>query len=178
MAFFDELTRGIKATSQTVAQKTKEISETVQIKSQMNAEKDTIARLYEAIGKQVFESADEAAEQKFVSEFASIRSAMSKLAELEASLADMDGCILCPECGAKIDKRSRFCMKCGAPVEVSEAAEAKEAEPAEIILASEMETVVETEAVAETSTEEAEANAEKPAEEPETAEEAIEEPEV
>lgn len=168
MAFFDELTRGIKATSQTVAQKTKEISETVQIKSQMNAEKDTIARLYEAIGKQVFESADEAAEQKFVSEFASIRSAMSKLAELEASLADMDGCILCPDCGAKIDKRSRFCMKCGAPVEVSEGAEAKEAKTAEIILASE------TEAVVETSTEEAEANAE----ESEIAEEAAEKPEV
>lgn len=142
MAFFDELTRGIKATSQTVAQKTKEIGETVQIKSQMNAEKEAIARLYESVGRQVFALANEEAEQKFESEFAAIRSAKSKIAELESALADMDGCILCSVCGAKIDKTSRFCMKCGAPVEVHE-----KAETAEIIAveSAETEETIETE---------------------------------
>lgn len=141
MAFFDELTKGIKATSQTVAQKTKEIGETVQIKSQMNTEKETIARLYESIGKQVFELANEEAEEKFASEFASIRSAMNKIAELKSVLADMDGCVICPKCGEKIDKASRFCMKCGAPVEVRETTEIIEAE---VIVPSENDTEIET----------------------------------
>ena len=57
MAFLNDLSRGLKVTGQTVAQKTKEIGETVQIKSQINTEKETITRLYAAIGKQIFESA-------------------------------------------------------------------------------------------------------------------------
>lgn len=151
MAFFDELTKGIKATSQTVAQKTKEIGETVQIKSQMNTEKETIARLYESIGKQVFELANEEAEEKFTSEFASIRSAMNKIAELESALADMDGCIICQTCGAKIDKASKFCMSCGAPVEVCKAAESTESiETIEVIENTEADMAAPVEEITET----------------------------
>ena len=119
MAFLNDLSRGLKVTGQTVAQKTKEIGETVQIKSQINTEKETITRLYAVIGKQIFESANEEAEKKFFTEFGSIRKAMNKIAELEASLTGMDGCIFCSECGARIDKNSKFCMKCGAAVDVN-----------------------------------------------------------
>lgn len=119
MAFLNDLSRGIKMTSQTVAQKTKEIGETVQVKSQINTEKETITRLYAAIGKQIFESGSEEAEKKFFTEFGSIRKAMNKIAELEASLTGMDGCIFCSECGARIDKNSKFCMKCGTAVDVN-----------------------------------------------------------
>lgn len=119
MAFFNDLTRGLKVTGQTVAQKTKEIGETVQVKSQINTEKETITRLYAAIGKQIFESGSEEAEKKFFTEFGSIRKAMKKIEELEASLTGMDGCIFCSECGARIDKNSKFCMKCGAAVDVN-----------------------------------------------------------
>lgn len=119
MAFLNDLTRGLKVTGQTVAQKTKEIGETVQVKSQINTEKETITRLYAAIGKQIFESGSEEAEKKFFTEFGSIRKAMSKIEELEASLTGMDGCIFCSECGARIDKNSKFCMKCGTAVDVN-----------------------------------------------------------
>ena len=119
MAFLNDLSRGLKVTGQTVAQKTKEIGETVQIKSQINTEKETITRLYAVIGKQIFESANEEAEKKFFTEFGSIRKAMNKIEELEASLTGMDGCIFCSECGARIDKNSKFCMKCGAAVDVN-----------------------------------------------------------
>ena len=119
MAFLNDLSRGLKITGQTVAQKTKEIGETVQIKSQINTEKETIARLYAAIGKQVFESGNEDEEKKFFTEFASIRKAMDKIAVLEASLTGMDGCIFCTECGARIDKNSKFCMKCGSVIDAN-----------------------------------------------------------
>ena len=119
MAFFNDLTRGLKVTGQTVAQKTKEIGETVQVKSQINTEKETITRLYAAIGKQIFESGSEEAEKKFFTEFGSIRKAMNKIAELEATLTGMDGCIFCSECGARIDKNSKFCMKCGKPIDTN-----------------------------------------------------------
>ena len=84
MAFFNDLTRGLKVTGQTVAQKTKEIGETVQVKSQINTEKETITRLYAAIGKQIFESGSEEAEKKFFTEFGSIRKAMKKKVKSES----------------------------------------------------------------------------------------------
>lgn len=117
MAFFNDLKRGITVTGQTVAQKTKEIGETVQVKSQINTEKETITRLYAAIGKQIFDAANEEAEKKFFTEFASIRKSMEKIETLEATLTGMDGCIFCSECGARIDKNSTFCMKCGAKID-------------------------------------------------------------
>lgn len=117
MAFFSDLKKGITVTGQTVAQKTKEIGETVQVKSQINTEKETITRLYAAIGKQIFEAANEESEKKFFTEFASIRKAMNKIEELEATLTGMDGCIFCSECGARIEKNSKFCSKCGKPVD-------------------------------------------------------------
>ncbi len=113
MAFLNDLKRGLSVTGQTVVQKTKEVGETIQIKSQINTEKETITRLYAAIGKQIFDAATEESEQKFFTEFASIRKAMNKVTELEATLTGVDGCIFCPECGARIAKNSKFCMKCG-----------------------------------------------------------------
>lgn len=117
MAFFSDLKRGLTITGQTVAQKTKEISETVQVKSQINTEKETITRLYAAIGKQVFEAAAEEDEKKFFTEFGSIRKSVNKIEDLEAQLTGMDGCIFCSECGARIDKNSTFCSKCGARID-------------------------------------------------------------
>ena len=160
MAFLNELTRGLKATGQTVAQKTKEIGEAVQVKSQINTEKETITRLYASIGKQMFESGCEEAEKKFFTEFASIRKAMNKITELEATLTDLDGCISCPECGTRIDKISNFCMKCGAAIEHK--AKAEEAVVEDMTEAETAEETVEVEA--EVQMEEAEAAVETEAE--------------
>lgn len=117
MAFFNDLKRGLTVTGQTVAQKTKEIGETVQVKSQINTEKETVTRLYAAIGKQVFEAATEEDEKKYFTEFGSIRKALNKIEELETVLTGMDGCIYCPECGARIEKDSKFCSKCGKAID-------------------------------------------------------------
>ena len=84
MAFFDELKKGLSVTGQTVAQKTKEISETVQLKAQLNSEKDAITKAYAAIGKQVFEAAEADEAEKYAAEFEAIRESLEKIAELEA----------------------------------------------------------------------------------------------
>lgn len=116
MAFFDDLKKGLSATGQTVAQKTKEISETVQLKAQLNSEKDAITKAYAAIGKQVFEASEGAEAEKYAAEFALIRESLEKIADLENQLTALDGCIFCGECGARIEKKSAFCSRCGAKV--------------------------------------------------------------
>lgn len=116
MAFFDDLKRGLSATGQTVAQKTKELGETVQVKTKLNAEKAELTKVYAAIGKQVFEAAGEADAEKFEKEFSMVREGLERIALLEEQLKVLDGCICCTECGARIDKDSAFCSKCGAQV--------------------------------------------------------------
>lgn len=119
MAFFTEVKRGLANTGKQVAKKTKEITDVMQLKSQIAEEKETVNRLYAAVGKQVFEAASEEDEQKFFTEFGSIRKSLTKKEELEKVLAGMDGCIYCPECGARIDKNSVYCSRCGGKVDKS-----------------------------------------------------------
>lgn len=117
MAFLDEVKRGLSTTGKRVAKKTKDISDSVQLKTQIASEKATIERLYTSIGKQVFEAAAEEDEKRFFTEFGSIRKSMKKKKELEAELTNLDGCFYCSECGARIDKHSVFCSHCGAKVD-------------------------------------------------------------
>ena len=117
MSIFDEVKRSISSTGKQVAKRTKEISDAVSIRSQINEEKENIAKLYATVGKKVFQNATEADEEKFFMEFTSIRSSLERKRELEERLTGMDGCIYCSECGARIDKNSKFCNKCGTRVD-------------------------------------------------------------
>lgn len=116
MAFFDDLKKNLTATGQTVAQKTKEMTESMQLKSQLNAEKEAIMKAYAAIGKQVYENAAWDDKRKYESEFEAIQESLDKIEELEEKLTKLDGCIFCGECGSRVDKKSAFCNKCGAKI--------------------------------------------------------------
>ena len=83
MSIFDEVKRSISSTGKQVAKRTKEISDAVSIRSQINEEKENIAKLYATVGKKVFQNATEADEEKFFMEFTSIRSSLERKRELE-----------------------------------------------------------------------------------------------
>lgn len=117
MAFLDEVKKSLASTGKQVAKKTKELTDTVQLKSQIASEKETVTKAYAAIGKQLFESASEEEKERFEAEFDSIRKSMEKIRELEEKLSEVDGSIFCPECGARITKTSIFCSHCGKKVE-------------------------------------------------------------
>lgn len=117
MAFLEEVRRGLTSTGKQVAKKTKEITGTVQLKAQIAAEKETAEKSLAAIGRQVFETASQAEEERFKAEFASVRKSEARIRELEAQLSELDGSIFCSECGARIDKSSVFCSHCGTRVE-------------------------------------------------------------
>ena len=100
MAFFTDMKRSLTEAGKQVAQKTKEVSDTVQLKTQISREKEAVNRQYAQIGKKVFEAANAADEEAYSAEFALLR----------------EGFIHCPECGARIEKTAAFCSKCGAKI--------------------------------------------------------------
>ena len=102
MAFFTDMKRSLTETGKQVAQKTKELSDTVQLKTQLSREKEALNRQYAQIGKKVFEAANEADEEAYTAEFTLIRESLKTIDELQDKLSTLEGFIHCPECGAKI----------------------------------------------------------------------------
>lgn len=133
MAFFDEMKKSLSSTGKQVAKKTKEITDTYQLKSQIAAENEKIDKFCREIGRKVFEKADAEDEMRFAAEFEFIRDCLAKKNELEAQLADMTGAVYCKECGAKIDKNALFCSRCGAKVEAEEKKEEAEEAVVEVL---------------------------------------------
>ena len=116
MAFFTDMKRSLTEAGKQVAQKTKEVSDTVQLKTQISREKEAVNRQYAQIGKKVFEAANTADEEAYSAEFALIRESLKTIDELQDKLSTLEGFIHCPECGARIEKTAAFCSKCGAKI--------------------------------------------------------------
>ena len=128
MDFFTEMKRSLESTGKQVAKKTKDFSESLQLKSKIAAEKDALETMYRSIGRQVYEHATEEEAERFAEEFLSIQKTLKRKAELEEELAVLEGAVYCEECGAKLDRNAVFCSRCGSRVQAWRKAEAKEAE--------------------------------------------------
>ena len=116
MAFFTDMKRSLTEAGKQVAQKTKEVSDTVQLKTQISREKEAVNRQYAQIGKKAFEAANTADAEAYSAAFALTRESLKTIDELQDKLSTLEGFIHCPECGAKIEKTSAFCSKCGAKI--------------------------------------------------------------
>ena len=128
MDFFTEMKRSLESTGKQVAKKTKDFSESLQLKSKSAAEKDALETMYRSIGRQVYEHATEEEAERFAEEFLSIQKTLKRKAELEEELAALEGAVYCEECGAKLDRNAVFCSRCGSRVQAWRKAEAKETE--------------------------------------------------
>ena len=102
MDFFTEMKRSLESTGKQVAKKTKDFSESLQLKSKIAAEKDALETMYRSIGRQVYEHATEEEAERFAEEFLSIQKTLKR--------------------------KAVFCSRCGSRVQAWRKAEAKEAE--------------------------------------------------
>ena len=117
MDFFTEMKRSLESTGKQVAKKTKDFSESLQLKSKIAAEKDALETMYRSIGRQVYEHATEEEAERFAEEFLSIQKTLKRKAELEEELAALEGAVYYEECGAKLDRNAVFCSRCGSRVQ-------------------------------------------------------------
>lgn len=115
MAFFEELGKTLSDTGKEVATKAKVLSDTIQLKTQINTEKTKLKEAYAVVGKQFYESNKEPGEM-YEKAYEAVRASRERIAALEIELTQSEGSHICAECGAKVPKNSFFCGKCGAPV--------------------------------------------------------------
>ena len=131
MAFLEELGKTLSDTGKEVATKAKALTETIQLKTQISAEKTKLEEAYAVIGKQFYEDNKEPKEA-YAKAYDAVRASRERIAALEIELTQSEGSRICAECGAKVPKSSLYCGKCGAPVKESSAnPEPEEEEPEE-----------------------------------------------
>lgn len=115
MAFFEELGKTLSDTGKEVATKAKALTETIQLKTQIGAEKTKLEEAYAVIGKLYYEDNSEPKEA-YTKAYEAVRASRARIAALEIELTQSEGSRICAECGAKVPKSSLYCGKCGAPV--------------------------------------------------------------
>ena len=131
MAFFDELGKVISDKSKEAANRVKDITGVLQLKSKLSAEKDKINKAYITLGKAYYDRHEGELEAEFADEFHTIQAGLVKIASLEDEIAELEGTRVCAECGAKVEKNAAFCSRCGAPMDSMAAADAHEPEETE-----------------------------------------------
>lgn len=131
MAFFDELGKVISDKSKEAANRVKDITGVLQLKSKLSAEKDKINKAYITLGKAYYDRHEGELEEEFADEFHIIQAGLVKIASLEDEIAELEGTRVCAECGAKVEKNAAFCSRCGAPMDSTASADVHEPEEAE-----------------------------------------------
>lgn len=126
MAFFEELGKTIVDKSKVVVDKAKDMTEVLQLKSQVSSERAIIEETYAKIGRAYYEAHKNQTEDPYMDEFNQINSRMRKIEALEEMISKLDGTRVCAECGAKVEKGAAFCGKCGARLEDAEPEEKEE----------------------------------------------------
>lgn len=124
MAFLEELGKTLTGTGKEVATKAKTLTETIQLKTQLGAEKTKLDEAYAVIGRLYYEAHREP-EEAYAKAYEAVKACRERIAALEIELTQSEGSRICAVCGAKVPKEFLYCGKCGAPIK-EEAAAAEE----------------------------------------------------
>ncbi len=120
MTFLDEISKNLTDYGKEAAKKAKDAAQVLQLKAQLRGEKQNINELYAAVGAVYFKNHREDPNDEYKIFFPEIESALSRAAELEEKIRELDTTEKCSCCGAIVKKEDLFCSKCGAPIQKKE----------------------------------------------------------
>lgn len=130
---FEEIGRTIVGKGRAAAEKAKEFTELVQLRTQLSAEKNRIHELYAALGKWYYEKEQGIFQENVRPEaelIHGIEVLRARMKKLEEEIDRMEEAGSCQSCGAKVQREASFCPNCGARIRREQ--EAEEAGPADI----------------------------------------------
>ena len=120
MAFFEDLGRKISETSQSAAQKTKNLAETTKLNGQVNDLTKSLAAYYQEIGKVYYEKTKENPDEEFAGLFNQIQETEAKIEETKEQIRVIKGISICPNCNAEVPLGQKFCSNCGNQIRTEE----------------------------------------------------------
>jgi len=119
MNFWDELSRKLSQGTKTLSQKSGELFEIAKVKLDVASERDKIGRLYEEIGKTVYEEYKRGGlkEKSVMDKCQLIDEIHYKINRLNRKLMQIKGGTLCRKCGEVVNSSQRYCHMCGRELE-------------------------------------------------------------
>lgn len=125
MAFFDDLGKKISQAGQTVAQKTKDVTEVARLNGAIIDEEKKINGNYAEIGKLFVKKCADTEDGEFVTLLKLIKESEEKIASYRQQVQDIKGIVKCEKCGAEVASGMAFCSSCGNAMPVKKANESK-----------------------------------------------------
>lgn len=113
MAFFDDLASQISRVGNTAVQKTQVATEVAKLNGQISTEEKRIQSLYADLGAMYFKKCGENPDPNFLEICQEIEQAQEKITFFRNQILEARSQVLCPSCGAPIDKYATFCGYCG-----------------------------------------------------------------
>ena len=117
MAAWDDLKDSLFAAGRDVSQKAKEVSEIAKLKMDIRAKEDFVEKQFAALGRAYYEANKGHADEKDAEPFRVIKDAMDEVARMQQQLLDIQGVVVCPNCGTKSPVGKSYCSDCGAKLD-------------------------------------------------------------
>ena len=117
MGFFEKVGETLSSTGNKVAQKTKDITGTVKMNSQISTEQDTITSLKLRIADIYIGKFGSSADADIEPLIEQINISKAKIAEITQQIQAQKGVKRCGSCGSEIEASVQFCPTCGSKVE-------------------------------------------------------------
>lgn len=126
MAFLENLGKKVGEAAQAAAKKSGELVEITKLNVNINSEEDKIQKLYNQIGKTLFEkySATGAVDEDLKEPCEAIKVHEQNVKNLREKIMEVKSVKSCVSCGAEMEKAQIFCSKCGAKNETAPTREA------------------------------------------------------
>ncbi len=117
MAWAD-FTKKISQTTQDASDKMKKMAEISRLNSEINSAEDRIRQICNEVGAYVVNNNLYTEDKMIADAHERIRAIREQTAANQAKVYELKGMVPCKKCGNMVSTSSRFCDKCGAPVEV------------------------------------------------------------
>lgn len=117
MAWAD-FTKKLSQTTQDASDKMKKMAEISRLNSEINSAEDRIRGICNEVGAYVVNNNLYTEDKMIADAHERIRAIREQTAANQAKVYELKGMVPCKKCGNMVSTSSRFCDKCGAPVEV------------------------------------------------------------
>lgn len=117
MGAWDDLKGSLFAAGRDVSQKAKEVSEVAKIKMDIRTKEDFVEKQFASLGRAYYEANKDNVANTDAEQFAVIKEAIDEIERMNQQLLDIQGVVLCPNCGKKSPVGTSFCSDCGTKLE-------------------------------------------------------------
>ena len=117
MATWDDLKGSLFAAGRDVSQKAKEVSEIAKLKMDIHTKEDFVEKQFAILGRAYYDANKDDVCEKDAEQFRVIKEAMDEIERMNQQMLDIQGVVLCPNCGKKSPVGTCFCSDCGAKLE-------------------------------------------------------------